>query len=82
MCFSLSLSPPPTLCVCLKMCDEFKDLQFFMGESCNTDAMTVIMLYKGETPYLYFFKDGLIEEKVVSLTLRINLQYQSFIKNI
>ncbi len=37
-----------------------------MGESCDPDAMAIIMEHDGETPYLYFFKDGLIEEKVVS----------------
>ena len=47
-----------------KILPNFKDLQFFMGESCNPDGMHVIVNYKGETPYMYFFKDGLIEEKV------------------
>lgn len=37
-----------------------------MGESSNPDGMIVLVKYDGETPYLYFFKDGLIEEKVVS----------------
>ena len=38
-----------------------------MGESMNPDGMHVLLIYEGETPYAYFFKDGLIEEKVVSL---------------
>lgn len=37
-----------------------------MGESCDPDGMNVIVIYKDEKPMCYFFKDGLIEEKVVS----------------
>jgi len=42
---------------------------FFLGESMNDEGMVVLCRYedddKGEEhPYLYFFKDGLIEEKV------------------
>lgn len=54
---------PPSL---FKVCDNFSDYQFFMGESCDPEGMHVLVLYEGETPYLYFFKDGLEEEKVVS----------------
>ena len=35
------------------------------GESMNPDGMTVLLRWDEETPYMYFFKDGLIEEKVV-----------------
>ena len=50
-----------------KILPNFKDLQFFMGESMDPEGMHVIVNYKGATPYMYFFKDGLIEEKVVGL---------------
>ena len=33
----------------------------------NPDAMHVLVEYEGATPYLYFFKYGLVEEKVVSV---------------
>lgn len=32
----------------------------------NPDSMHVVVLYEGETPMAYFFKDGLESEKVVS----------------
>ena len=32
----------------------------------DPDGMHVLLIYKGEIPYAYFFKDGLDEEKVVS----------------
>ena len=40
-----------------------------MGESCDPDSMHVLCYYgdDGVTPYFLFFKDGLIEEKVVSV---------------
>ncbi len=44
---------------------NFSELQFFMGESCNPDGMHVLVIWRGETPILWVFKDGLIEEKVV-----------------
>lgn len=43
----------------------FSDIQFFIGESLDPEAMTVVLIYKDDTPYLYFWKDGLEEEKVV-----------------
>jgi hypothetical protein len=43
---------------------EFKEYQFFIGESMNADGMVVLVKWEGEDPYLYFFKDGLDEEKV------------------
>ncbi len=42
-----------------------------MGESLDPDGMNVLMIYEGETPFLYFFKDGLEEEKVVSQRWRV-----------
>ncbi len=48
--------------------DSFSDLQFFVGEGMDPDGMHVIMMFRDDqiTPYMLFFKDGLIEEKVVS----------------
>merc|ERR1712071_319107 len=47
---------------------RFKDLQFFVGESMDNDAMIMIMDYKEyqgeERPFLIAFKHGLEEEKV------------------
>merc|ERR1712126_758913 len=47
---------------------KFKDLQFFVGESMDNDAMIVIVDYKDyqgeESPVLLAFKHGLEEEKV------------------
>ena len=48
-----------------KIMDSFSEFQFFMGESCNPDGMHVLVFWRDETPILWFFKDGLIEEKVV-----------------
>ena len=42
---------------------EFKEYQFFTGESMNPEGMISLMKWDGETPYLYFFKHGLDEEK-------------------
>ena len=42
---------------------EFKEYQFFTGESMNPDGMVALMRWDGQTPYLYFFKHGLDEEK-------------------
>ena len=55
----------------LKMITEetdFKDWQFFRGESMNEDGMIALMNFRedGVTPYMLFWKDGLLEEKVVS----------------
>merc|ERR1739840_16604 len=47
---------------------KFKDLQFFVGESMDNDAMIVIVDYKDyqgeERPFMIAFKHGLEEEKV------------------
>ena len=47
------------------MLENFKEYQFFIGESGNQDGMVVLVEWKEETPYLYYFRDGLLEEKVV-----------------
>ena len=49
--------------------ENFKDWQFFMGESCNVEGMLALLNYRedGVTPYMLFFRDGLIEEKQVSV---------------
>ena len=54
---------------------KFDDWQFFMGESCNPSGMHCLMGYREDqvTPYMLFFKDGLIEEKVVCWLLVIEL---------
>jgi len=45
---------------------KFDDYEFYTGESMEPEAMVVLKFYKedGLIPYFYFFKDGLIEEKV------------------
>lgn len=43
---------------------EFKEYQFFMGESMAHNGMLALMRWDGETPYMYFFKQGCLEEKV------------------
>ena len=47
---------------------NFDNWQFFMGESMNPDGMVVLMDFKDDgSPYMWFFKDGIVEEKVVSV---------------
>ena len=50
-----------------KILDTFGDWDFFTGESNTEDAMVALMNYRedGITPYMLFWKDGLVEEKVV-----------------
>lgn len=43
---------------------EFDEYQFFVGESMNESGMCVLVRWDEETPYLYYFKHGLEEEKV------------------
>ncbi|KAJ2046355.1 hypothetical protein GGH13_009350, partial [Coemansia sp. S155-1] len=45
---------------------NFKDYDFYTGESMNIDGMIVLLNYRedGVTPFLTFFKDGLTEMKV------------------
>lgn len=49
-----------------KILSNFKDYEFFTGESMNPDAMVGLLNYRedGITPFFTFFKDGLIEEKL------------------
>ncbi|XP_032827907.1 translationally-controlled tumor protein [Petromyzon marinus] len=44
---------------------QFKDFQFFTGESMNPDGMVALLNFRedGITPYMLFFKDGLEIEK-------------------
>lgn len=48
-----------------KILANFKDYDFYIGESMDPDAMVVLMNYRedGITPYMIFFKDGLVSEK-------------------
>jgi len=43
---------------------SFKDYQFFCGESMKPEGMLALMKWDEETPFMYFFKHGLIAEKV------------------
>lgn len=43
---------------------QFEDCQFYMGRSMNPDGMHVIVIDKGDDITLFYFKDGLEEEKV------------------
>jgi len=49
-----------------KIVANFKDFEFFTGESMNPDGMIVLLNYRedGITPYLTFWKDGLKEIKL------------------
>ena len=48
---------------------KFADWEFFVGESLNPDGMVALMDYRedGVTPYMWFFVDGLVEEKMVRM---------------
>lgn len=43
--------------------NDFKEFQFYVGESMNPDGMHALCKWDGETPEFYFFKHGLEEEK-------------------
>jgi len=43
---------------------NFKDYQFFCGETMKPEGMLALMKWDEETPYMYFFKHGLDAEKV------------------
>lgn len=48
---------------------EFKEYQLYCGESFKPDGMLCLLKWEsidggGETPYVYFFKHGLLQEKV------------------
>ncbi|KAF8533123.1 translationally-controlled tumor protein [Trichophaea hybrida] len=49
-----------------KLIANFKDLEFYTGESMNPDGMIALLNYRedGTTPYFIFWKHGLKEEKV------------------
>ncbi|RPA85717.1 translationally controlled tumor protein [Ascobolus immersus RN42] len=49
-----------------KIVANFKDFEFFTGESMDPQGMVVLMNYRedGVTPYMIFWKHGLKEEKV------------------
>lgn len=49
-----------------KIVANFKDFEFFTGESLDPDAMVVLLNWRedGTTPYLVFWKHGLSETKV------------------
>lgn len=49
-----------------KIVANFKDYEFFTGESMDPDGMVVLLNYRedGTTPYLIFWKHGLSEDKV------------------
>ena len=53
-----------------KIWGKFSDLQFFRGESeadfDDAECMLAILEYRGNIPYMLFFKHGLVEEKMVS----------------
>jgi len=50
----------------MKLLANFKNLEFYTGESMDTDGMVALLNYRedGVTPYMIFWKDGLVEEKV------------------
>lgn len=49
-----------------KIVANFKDYEFFTGESMDPDGMVVLLNYRedGTTPYLIYWKHGLSEDKV------------------
>jgi len=48
-----------------KILGDITNYQFFMGESMNPEGMVGLLNFRedGVTPYMLFFKDGLLEEK-------------------
>jgi hypothetical protein len=48
-----------------------QDYEFYTGESMDPDGMVALLNYRedGVTPYFTFFKDGLAEEKLVSVVI-------------
>ena len=55
----------------------FGDWDFFTGESNTENAMAALLNYRedGITPYMLFWKDGLIEEKVVCAQFYLFLSF-------
>lgn len=58
-----------------KILETFKDWDFYQGESQNDEGMVALLNFRedGVTPYMLFFRDGLLEEKVVSIFLPLIL---------
>ncbi|OLL26013.1 Translationally-controlled tumor [Neolecta irregularis DAH-3] len=58
-----------------KIVANFKDYEFYTGESMDTDGMIALLNYRvdGFTPYFIFWKDGLKEEKMACLAFQIQL---------
>ena len=54
-----------------KILEKFDDYEFYTGESMNPDGMVALLNWRedGVTPYLTFWKDGLKQEKLVSVLL-------------
>lgn len=50
-----------------KIVANFKDWEFYTGDTMDPEAMVVLLNYRedGTTPYLVYFKDGLNVVKVV-----------------
>jgi len=48
-----------------KVLENINEYQFFTGESMDADGMVVLCIWRGETPVMIYFKDGLDEMKVV-----------------
>lgn len=68
-----------------KIVANFKDWEFYTGESMDPEGMVVLLNYRedGTTPYLVYFKDGLKIEKVVCVPssfklLMILVNFSSF----
>jgi len=49
-----------------KILENFKDYEFYTGESMDTEGMVLLLNYRedGITPFFTLFKDGLKEEKL------------------
>ncbi|KAL7424788.1 hypothetical protein Q5752_000472 [Cryptotrichosporon argae] len=49
-----------------KVIGNFKDFEFYVGESMNPDGMVALLNYRedGTTPYFTFWKDGLKDVKI------------------
>ncbi|KCV69978.1 hypothetical protein H696_03443 [Fonticula alba] len=47
-----------------KVLGQFNEYQFFTGESMEAEGMVVLCYWKGETPVMVYFKDGLRQTKV------------------
>jgi len=49
-----------------KILENFKDYEFYTGESMNPDGMIALLNYRedGTTPFFTLFKDGLKSERL------------------